>query len=98
MDLDGVKHSVEITAGSLFEGAVVGMNAMRVPGWFKRSTLTIEIRVKQPETIHTVSNTFLTACLARKGRTPREMALKSRLLELVGLTKAVGLKRTTLGR
>ena len=53
MDLDGVKHSVEITAGSLFEAAVVGMNAMKVPDWFNRSTLTIEIRVKQPETIHT---------------------------------------------
>jgi hypothetical protein len=25
MDLDGVKHSVEITAGSLFEAAVIGM-------------------------------------------------------------------------
>jgi hypothetical protein len=51
--------------------------------------------VKQPETIHTVSNAVLTAWLARKGRTPREMALKSRLQELLGLTTAVGLKRTT---
>lgn len=46
-------------------------------------TLTIEIRVKQPETIHTVSNAVLTAWLARKGRTPREMALKARLQEMV---------------
>jgi hypothetical protein len=83
MDLDGVKHSVEITAGSLFEAAVVGMNAMKVPDWFNRSTLTIEIRVKQPETIHTVSSAVLTAWLARKGRTPREMALKAKLLEIV---------------
>ena len=82
-DLDGVKHSVEITAGSLFEAAVVGMNAMKVPNSFNRSTLTIEIRVKQPETIHMVSNAFLTAWLARKGRTPREVALKARLSEMV---------------
>jgi hypothetical protein len=44
MDLEGVKHSVEITAGSLFEAAVVGMNAMKVPDWFNRSTLTIRDR------------------------------------------------------
>jgi hypothetical protein len=38
MDLEGVKHSVEITAGSLFEAAIIGMNAMKVPDWFNRST------------------------------------------------------------
>jgi hypothetical protein len=32
MDLEGVKHSVKITAGSVFEAAVVGMNAMKVAG------------------------------------------------------------------
>lgn len=74
---------MEITARSLFEAAVIGMNAMKVPDWFNRSTLTIEIRVKQPETIHTVSNAVLTAWLARKGRTPREVALKARLNEVV---------------
>ena len=82
-DLDGIKHSVEITAASLFEGAIIGMNAMKVPDWFNRSTLTIEIRVKSPEIIHTVSNAVLTAWLARKGRTPREMTLKARLSEMV---------------
>lgn len=75
-DLDGVKHSVDITARSLFEAAIVGMTTLKVPDWFGRSTLTIEIRVKQPEVIHTVSNAVLTAWLARKGRTPREVALK----------------------
>jgi hypothetical protein len=82
-DLDGVKHSVEITAGSLFEAAIVGMNALKVPDWFNRSTLQIEVRVKQPETVHTVTNAVLTAWLARKGRTPREMSLKARLNEMM---------------
>jgi hypothetical protein len=53
------QHSAKITAGSLFEAPVVGMDAMKVPDWFNRSTLTIEIRVKSPETIHTVSNAVL---------------------------------------
>jgi len=87
MDLDGVKHSVEITAGTLFEAAVIGMNAMKVPDWFNRSTLTIEIRVKSPETIHTVSNAVLTAWLARKGqRLKLQLVSKRRLGWLVPFT------------
>jgi hypothetical protein len=42
-DEEGVKQSADITAGSLFEAAVVGMTAMKVPAWFNRSTMTIEI-------------------------------------------------------
>jgi len=71
-ELDGVKHSIELTASSLFEAAVVGINALRVPGWFGRSTLTIEVRGKQPETIHIVSNPELMAWLVRRGRASRE--------------------------
>lgn len=69
-DPEGVKHPIEITAGTLFEAAVVGMNALQVPGWLGRSTLTIEIRVKQPETVHTVSNAVLTAWGCRCRRMP----------------------------
>jgi hypothetical protein len=45
MDLDGVKHSVEITAGSLFEAARNRHERHEGADWFNRSTLTIEIRV-----------------------------------------------------
>ena len=50
-DPDGLQHSVEITAGASFEAAIISMNAMKVPDWINRSTLTIEILVKQMETL-----------------------------------------------
>jgi hypothetical protein len=48
-DPDGLQHSVEITAGAFSKLRSSPMNAMKVPDWFKRSTLTIEILVKQTE-------------------------------------------------
>jgi hypothetical protein len=34
-----------------FEAAIITMNAIKVADWFNRSTLTIEILVKQMETL-----------------------------------------------
>ena len=82
-DLDGVAHSVEVTAETLYEAAVLGMAAMKVPRWRDRPSLKIEIRVKQPETTHILWNSSLSAWLARNGKTPKEQALKKRLEELI---------------
>jgi hypothetical protein len=35
----------------IFEAAIISVNAMKVPDWFNRSTLTIEILLKQMETL-----------------------------------------------
>jgi hypothetical protein len=48
-DPDGLQHSVEIPAGAFSKLRSSPMNAMKVPDWFKRSTVTNEIRVKQTE-------------------------------------------------
>ena len=81
-DFEGVKHSVEVTAESLYEAAVLGMKAMQAP-WGNAPSLEIEVRVRAPEVRHTVSNAILTAWLSRQGKTPKEKALKARLLDLM---------------
>ena len=78
-DVDGIQHSVEVTAESLYEAAVMGMTALKVEGWQNLPSLEIEVRVRLPETRHTIWNSVLAAWLARPGKTPREQALKSRL-------------------
>ena len=82
-DIEGVKHSVEVTAESLYEAAILGMKAMKVPNWENAPNLEIEVRERAPETRHTVWNSVLTAWLARNGKTPKEQALKAPLRELV---------------
>jgi hypothetical protein len=82
-DMDGVTHSVDVTAETLFEAAVLGMNLLRVERWHDNPNLKILVRVRQPETTHEVWNSALSAWLARSGRGPKEQALKARLKELL---------------
>lgn len=82
-DADGIRHSVEVTAETLYEAAVLGMTALRAAGWINAPSLTIEVKVKAPETTHSISNAVLNAWLSRVGKSPREQALKTRLLELL---------------
>ena len=51
-DLDGITHSVDVTAETLYEAAILGMNALKVPRWHDNPNLKIQIRVRQPETAH----------------------------------------------
>jgi hypothetical protein len=82
-DIESVRHTVEVTAGSLYEAAILGMKALRVPNWENSSNLEIEIRVRTPQVRHSISNAVLTAWLARRGKTPEEEILKVRLRELL---------------
>jgi hypothetical protein len=87
-DSDGIRHSVEVTAETLYEAAVLGMTTLRAAGWIDAPNLMIEVTVKAPETTHSISSGVLAAWLSRSGKSPREQALKSRLLDLVrGSTK-----------
>lgn len=81
-DFDGITHSVEVTAETLYEAAILGMQAMKVEGWWNMPSLKIDVRVRAPETIHTIWNSSLSAWLARNGKSPKEQALKARLREL----------------
>jgi hypothetical protein len=38
-DLEGVTHSIEVTAQTLCEAAILGMQAMMVPRWQDRPSL-----------------------------------------------------------
>lgn len=69
-DLDGIRHSVEVTAETLYEAAILGMKALKVANWNSSPNLEIEIREHQPEVRHTVWNSVLSAWLARNGENP----------------------------
>jgi hypothetical protein len=74
---------VDVTAETLYEAAILGMKAMKVPNWVNMPSLSIEIQAKLPATRHTVWNSVLTAWLARNGKSPQEQALKVRLRKLI---------------
>src|SRR5262249_29820071 len=82
-DLEGITHSVEVTAESLYEAAILGIVAMKIPRWRDCPWLDFGVRSKAPETTHTVANGSLSDWLDRNGKSPREQSLKARLLDLL---------------
>ena len=82
-DSDGIRHSVEVTAETLYEAAVLGIKALQLANW-SSAPIMIDVTVKAPETTHTIKTTALSSWLSGHGRSPREQMLKVRLRELLG--------------
>jgi hypothetical protein len=86
-DPNGIEHSVEITADSLYEAVAQGLRAFRYAEWaadIGRGQTKIRVVVKQPEVEHTVRVRDFEMGLESNGRSPAEMILKTRLRELLG--------------
>ena len=76
----GVKHSVEVTAQSLYEAAALGSKLLKVSSL---DHVTFEVRIREPEKKLEVSGAVLAAWLARPGRNPKQQVLKARLHEIM---------------
>ena len=86
-DSEGITHSVEVSAASLYEAAVLALAEFRRAGI---ATVTpglgtrLRVEVKVPATSHELSVGKLTAWLEGSGKTPAEQALKTRLRDVLG--------------
>jgi hypothetical protein len=81
LDLSGIRHQVEVEAGSLYEAAALAVKAFRdhdcEPG--PLSQLEIEIRTS---VTHTLTVKKLNEWLNGGAKTPRDVVMKDRLREL----------------
>jgi hypothetical protein len=85
-DLNGVEHTVEVTADTLYEAVAQGLRAFRDADWaadIGSGQTKIRVIVKQPEVEHTVRVRDFEQWLQSVGRSPAEMSLKTRLRELL---------------
>jgi hypothetical protein len=82
LDLDGIRHSVEVEAEGLYEASVLGLCAFRKhelqPGGLTQLEVEVRSSVK-----HTLSVTKVQDWLQRGVRTPKEAILKERLRTLL---------------
>ena len=77
IESEGITHSVEITASSLFEAAVVATAEFRRHGFADTtfgSATKLNVRVKGPEAAHVVSVGKVKAWLDRVGKSPHEQS------------------------
>jgi hypothetical protein len=84
VDLDGIRHSVEVEAEGLYEASVLGLCAFRKHELeLELGGLTqLEVEVRS-SVKHTLTVTKVKEWLQRGVRTPKEAVLKERLRALI---------------
>jgi hypothetical protein len=86
VDLRGIEHAVEVSANSLYERSPRRCGCFRENEWIEgigRGQMAISVKVKHPETEHTVRVQDFERWLEASPRSPAELALKNRLRELL---------------
>lgn len=82
LDLDGVRHSVEIQAEGLYEAAILGLAAFKKHESQPGALTELEVEVRSSIT-HTLTVHKAHEWLKRGVRTPKEAVLKERLRALL---------------
>ena len=86
VDLHGVEHAVEVSAGRLYDAVAQALKIFRDNEWVEgvgRGQTPISVKVRQPEAEHTVRVQDFERWPEAIPRSPAEMALKNRLRELL---------------
>jgi hypothetical protein len=84
-DSEGISHSVEVAASSLFEAAALALARFRragIPESAFAPATRLRIAARPPAEARAVTVARVQAWLATNGKSPREQALKARLREL----------------
>jgi hypothetical protein len=81
----GVRHSVEVMGESLYEAAVLGLNALKSDGWVDvvAPGTTLQVQVREPATTHDISVAQLRRWCDGIAVSPDETLKKQRLKELL---------------
>jgi hypothetical protein len=82
VDLDGIRHSVEVEADGLYEASVLGLCAFRKHELELGGLTQLEVEVRS-SVKHTLSVTKVREWLERGVRSPKEAVLKERLRTLL---------------
>ncbi len=78
VDLDGIRHSVEVQADGLYEAAVLGLSTFRKHDLSPGGLTELEVEVRS-SVKHTLTVRKVQEWLQRGVRTPKEAVLKERL-------------------
>jgi hypothetical protein len=79
VDPEGIEHSVEVSAESLYEAVALAISALRQDDWSPPPGLRLRVSVRQPVVEHVVEMRRFEAWLNGSARSPRERVLKERL-------------------
>jgi hypothetical protein len=87
VDSEGIRHSIEVAAESLYEAAALGVREFRRHPWtdgMEPGAMThMAVSVKSPAVTHEVTIRQLERWAGGGAKSPREILLKSRVRELL---------------
>jgi hypothetical protein len=90
-DMDGVSHTVEVTAETLYEAVALGMAAIRTDEWvtgIATGLNPVKIRVANPTVEHEVKLGDFTKWLERSSGAPRDIMHRKRIRSILGMDKS----------
>ena len=89
--MEGVSHTVEVTAGTLYEAEALGMAAIRTDEWvvgIAQGLNAVKVRVMNVSVEHEVRLMDFTKWLGREGGSPRAMSDRKRIRSILGMEKS----------
>jgi hypothetical protein len=81
----GIRHSVDVTAESVYEAAALGVSALRASGWADAVALgtELEVQVREPPTCHRITVQQIHRWCDGVAVSPDETLKKRRLKQLL---------------
>jgi len=95
-DLEGVAHTVEVTASSLYEAVALGLASIRGNQWVRGipdGFNPVKVRVTDVPVDHEVKLKDFTQWLERQGNTPKDVTDRKKIREILGLARSATLSR-----
>ena len=90
-DMDGVAHTVEVTAATLYEAVAQGLAAIRRNEWvagIAQGVNVVKVSVADVRVEHAVKLMDFTKWVDRTGGSPREMSDRRRIRAILGMPAA----------
>jgi hypothetical protein len=87
-DMEGVSHTVEVTAATLYEAVAQGLAAIRGSQWvagIAQGCNVVKVSVADVRVDHEVELKDFTKWLDRTGGSPREVSDRQRIRSLLGM-------------
>ena len=87
-DMDGVSHTVEVTAATLYEAVAQGLAAIRGNEWvagIAQGLNVVRVSVADIRVEHEVKLMDFTKWLERAGGSPREVSDRHRIRSILGM-------------
>jgi hypothetical protein len=88
-DLDGISHTAEVTADTLYEAVAQGLAAFRKNEWVEgveERFGMVKVSVAEVRVEHQVKIADFMKWLERPGRTPREVSQRQRIRAILGMS------------